>query len=218
MTVAPLTSDRVFESAVALADEVGMEGFTIRRLATALGVKPMTLYHHVSNKEAIIDGMVELVFSEMQLPPADTDWMDATRHRARSAREVLARHPWAPPLMESRESPGPETLRHHDAVIRCFRQAGFSVEKTAHAIALVDSYIYGFALHEANLPATRGDSVADIADTITRSFEPGLYPHLAEFVTEHVLKPEYDFGAEFEFGLNVLLDGLDEAADDEVRE
>ncbi|MCP4221787.1 MAG: TetR family transcriptional regulator, partial [Actinomycetia bacterium] len=137
---ARLTRDRVLAGAVALADKIGMEGFTIRKLAHELDVKPMTIYHHVPNKEAIIDGMVDRVFGEIDLPPTEVDWKSAVGQRARSARAVLARHPWAAPLMESRTTPGPETLRHHDAVLGCFRQAGFSVEMTAHAYALVDSY------------------------------------------------------------------------------
>ena len=207
-----LTRARVLEAAVALADDIGIDAFTIRKLATALDVGPMTIYHHVANKEAIIDGMVDLVFAEIDVPPTDTDWKTAMRHRARSARTVLAGHPWATPLMESRTTPGPETLRHHDAVLGCLRRAGFSIELTAHAYALVDSYIYGFALQEANLPATGGVEMADLATSITDHLPPGEYPHLLELTTEHILQPGYDFSAEFEFGLDLILDGLETAA------
>ena len=193
---------------MALADEVGLDGFTIRKLADAIGVKPMTIYHHVPNKEAIIDGMVDLVFSEIELPPDDLDWRQAIERRARSARGVLARHSWATPLMESRSNPGPATLRHHDAVLGCLRRAGFSVEMTAHAYALIDAFIYGFALQEASLPATGGDEMADLAESITEAFEPGSYPHLTEFTAEHVMRPGYDFGAEFDFGLPLIIAGL----------
>jgi AcrR family transcriptional regulator len=208
-----LTRQRVLEGAVALADRIGMESFTIRKLAAELDTKPMTIYHHVPNKEAIVDGMVDLVFGEIDVPPTDVDWRAAIAHRAGSARAVLARHPWATPLMESRVNPGPATLKHHDAVLGCFRAAGFSVEMTAHAYALVDAFIYGFALQEANLPATGGNEMTELTEAITEQFEPGQYPHLVELTVDHVLKPGYDFTNEFEFGLDLILDGLAAASD-----
>jgi AcrR family transcriptional regulator len=211
-TRTPLTRERVLAGAVALADEIGIEAFTIRKLATALDVKPMTIYHHVVNKEAILDGMVDRVFDEIDRPPTDTDWKSAMRRRALSARAVLARHPWAAPLMESRTSPGPATMGHHDAVIGCFRRGGFSVAMTAHAYALVDAFIYGFALQEANLPATEGEAMAELAESVMEPFPAGDLPHLTEFTTEHVLQPGYDFGTEFEFGLDLILDGLEARA------
>lgn len=207
-TRAVLTRNRVLEGAIVLADEVGMDGFTIRKLATAIDVKPMTIYHHVPNKDAIIDGMIDLIFAEIELPPISIDWKAAMRHRARSARAVLARHPWATPLMESRTNPGPATLSHHDAVLGCLRRAGFSIEMTGHAYALIDAYIYGFALQEANLPATGGADMSELAETMTEHFPPGAYPYLMELTTEYVLKPGYDFSNEFEFGLSLILDGL----------
>jgi AcrR family transcriptional regulator len=204
----PLNRERVLAGAVALADEVGIDAFTIRKLAAHLGVKPMTIYHHVPNKDAIIDGMVDAVFREIDTPPTELHWRAALQHRARSARAVLARHRWASPLMESRTNPGPETLHHHDAVLGCLRRAGFSLEMTAHAYALLDAFVYGFALQEANLPATEGADMVTLAETITAQFADGEYPYLQEFTTNHVLQPGYDFGAEFEFGLSLVLDGL----------
>lgn len=206
-----LSRERVLAGAVALADRVGMESFTIRKLADELGTRPMTIYHHIPNKEAIVDGMVDSVYAEIDLPPSDVDWRTAIAVRARSARAVLARHPWATALMESRVNPGPATLAHHDAVLGCFRSAGFSIEMTAHAYALVDAFIYGFALQEANLPATGGGEMAELAGSITEQFEPGQYPNLAEFTIEHVLQPGYDFTTEFDFGLDLVLDGLEAA-------
>jgi AcrR family transcriptional regulator len=207
-----LTAPRVISAAVALADRIGVDALTIRKLAAALDVKPMTIYHHVANKEAIIDAMVDQVFDEIELPPADVDWKQAIRQRSLSARVVLARHPWAAPLMESRSTPGPATLRHHDAVLGCLRSGGFSVEMTAHAYALIDAFVYGFALQEASLPATGGDEMADLAESIAAAMPVDQYPNLAEFTTEHVLQPGYDFGREFDFGLELILDGLDAAA------
>lgn len=205
---AKLSRERVLEGAVSLADRIGIEGFTIRKLATELDTKPMTIYHHVPNKEAIIDGMVDSVFAEIDLPPTGMHWKVAIAQRARSARAVLARHPWATPLMDSRANPGPATLTHHDAVIGCFRSAGFSVEMTAHALPLIDAFIYGFALQEANLPATGGEEMAELAGAMTEQFADGDYPHLVEFTVDHVLQPGYDFTAEFDFGLGLILDGL----------
>ena len=207
-----LTPSRVIEGAVALADAIGVDALTIRRLAGELDVKPMTIYHHVPSKEAIIDGMVDLVFSEIDLPPAGTDWRTAIRHRSASARSALARHPWAVPLMESRTTPGPATLRHHDAVLGCLRGGGLSIEMTAHAYALIDAFIYGFALQEASLPATGGAEMADLAQSITDAVPLGDHPNLIELTTEHVLRPGYDFGREFDFGLDLILDGLDAAS------
>jgi AcrR family transcriptional regulator len=206
-----LSRERVIEAAVAVADSIGVDALTIRKLAAELGVKPMSIYHHVANKEAIIDGMVDLVFSEIELPPSDTDWKQAMRRRAESARAVLARHLWAAPLMESRTSPGPATLRHHDAVLGCLRRGGFSLEMTAHAYAVIDAFIYGFALQEASLPATSGDDMAELAQSMTAAMPADEYPNLVEFTTEHVLRPGYDFGREFDFGLDLVLNGLDAA-------
>lgn len=207
-----LTRDRVIERAVTLADAIGVEALTIRRLAAALDVKPMTIYHYVDGKDAILDGMVDYVFREIDLPPDGIHWKAAIRQRAASARTVLARHPWAAPLMESRRTPGPATLRHHDAVLGCFRAGGLSVEMTAHAYALIDAFIYGFALQEASLPATGGEEMAELAQAMTESMPAGDYPNLEEFTREHVLQPGYDFGREFEFGLQLILDGLEAAA------
>ncbi len=148
-------------------------------------------------------------FGEIDLPPADADWRSAMRHRAISARRVLARHPWAIPLMESRTTPGPATLRQHDSVIGMLRRAGFSIQMTAHAYSLLDSYVYGFALQEASLPFDTPETVQDVAEAILAQFPTQEYPHLAELATEHILQPGYDYGDEFEFGLDLLLDSLD---------
>ena len=204
-----LTADRVLDGAMALADRIGAHALTIRKLAEALDTKPMTIYHHLPNKEAILDGMVDRVFAEIDRPPADLGWKPAIRHRCLSAREVLSRHPWAVPLMESRTHPGPQTLGHHDAVLGCLRRGGLSLEMTAHAYAALDSYTYGFALQEAGLPATGGPEIADLAGAVIEPLPDGVFPHLTEFTTQYVLQPGYDFRAEFEFGLDLILDGLE---------
>jgi AcrR family transcriptional regulator len=204
----PLSRDRVLSAAVAIADAGGVGSLTIRSLADKLGVKPMSVYHYVANKEEILDAIVDLVFAEVELPRPGGDWQAEMRRRAVSARQVLGRHPWAIALLQSRTSPGPATLRHHDAFIGTLREAGFSVAMTAHALALIDSYVYGFALSEAALPIHGPESVAEIAGSMMQAYAPDAYPHLAEFTTEHVIRPGYDFGEEFPFGLDVILDGL----------
>jgi AcrR family transcriptional regulator len=204
-----LTRERVLSAAVAFADERGIESLTMRKLGEVLGVEAMSLYNHVANKDQLLDGMVDIVFSEVGLPSGDVDWKTAMRRRAVSARQVLSRHRWAIGLMESRTSPGPATLRHHDAVIGCLRGAGFSVAMAAHAFSLLDSYVYGFALQEATLPFDTAEQTAELAELILSSLQPDEYPHLTELAVEHVLKPGYDYGNEFEFGLDLILDGLE---------
>ena len=213
----PLTRDRILEAAVGLADRTGIEALTIRKLATELDVKPMTLYHHVDGKEAVLDGMIDLVFSEIALPGEDLAWRDAVRGRCLSTREVLVRHPWSVPLMESRRSPGPATLRHHEAMLACFLDSGMSMQLTAHAYAVIDSYVYGFAIQEANVPVQGAAGDEEVTQQIAAQFSPDPYPHLVRFAAEHVMRPEYRFGDSFEYGLDVLLAGLEAAAEAEPR-
>jgi AcrR family transcriptional regulator len=209
----PLHRDRVLRAAVALADERGIASLTMRKLGEALGVEAMSLYNHVASKGDLLDGMVDVVFDEIEVPVDETDWKVAMRVRARSTREVLARHQWAIGLLESRTTPGPATLRHHDAVIGILREGGLSVELAAHAFALLDSYIYGFALQEANLPFEAGDETAELARAILDRAPPETYPHLTELAVEHVMQPGYDFGDEFDFGLDLILAGLQQASE-----
>lgn len=204
-----LNRDRVLRAALTLADESGIEALTMRKLGTELGVEAMSLYNHVANKDDLLDGMVDAVFNEIDLPSAGSDWKTAMRQRAVSAREVLSRHRWATGLMDSRTSPGPATLRHHDAVIGCLREGGFSIEMTAQAFSALDSYIYGFALQEASLPFDSGQEAAAVAQMILAQASADEYPHLTEMSIEHVLQTGYDYGNEFEFGLDLILDGLE---------
>ena len=208
----PLTRQRALSTAVALADAEGIGSLTMRRLAQELGIEAMSLYHHVANKDDILDGMVDLVFGEIELPPQGSDWKTAMRDRARSARAAMTRHPWAISLMESRASPGPATLRHHDAVLGSCRGAGFSVPMSAHAFSLIDSYIYGFVLQEVNLPFDDGDDLEQVVGSMMLPFSAEDYPHLVELTTEHILKPGYRYGDEFEYGLGRILDSLEAAA------
>lgn len=206
-----LNRDQVLRAAVALADAHGIESLTMRKLGVKLGIEAMSLYNHVANKVDLLDGMIDCVFAEIELPPGEPDWRTAVRRRAISAREVLSRHRWATALMESRTSPGPATLRHHNAVLGLLRGAGFSIEMAAHAYSVMDSYIYGFALQETSLPFDSAETTTKTAQAIMARFAAGEYPHLTELAVEHVLKPGYDYGHEFEYGLDLILNGLERA-------
>ncbi len=204
----PLSSARVLEAAVALADEAGLEAFSMRGLAQELGVVPMALYKHVANKEELLDGMVDIVFGEIELPSGDLDWRSAMRRRAISTREALQRHSWAIGMMESRH-PGPANLRNHNAVMACLRKAGFAFEMAVHAYSVQDAYIYGFALQERDLgfetPDSAGQAAQRRAETIGTLED---YPYLAE-IAKKLPETGYDEAVEFAWGLDLILDGLD---------
>jgi hypothetical protein len=183
-------------------------------------VGAMTLYHYVPNKDVLLDGMVDIVFGEIELPTTDVDWKTALRRRALSTREVLNRHRWAVGLMESRRTPGPASLRLHDAVLGCLREAGFSIEMTIQAYSVQDAYIYGFALQEKSLPFDSTEESSAFAEEQMREFEElaeerqlaalaESFPHLAEVVAGHVAEVGYDFAHSFEFGLDLILDALE---------
>lgn len=204
----PLSRERVIRTAVAVADQKGSAALTMRAIAEPLGVEAMSLYHHVAGRDDVLDGMVDAVFGEIDLPPRDTDWKSAMLLRAASARSVLRRHPWAVPLLDSRTRPGPATLRHHDAVIGALRAGGFSVRMTAHAVSLIDSYVYGFVIQESSLPFGDSTELDEVAGAILREMPADTYPHLTELVTEQALEPGYDYAEEFAFGLTLILDAL----------
>ena len=204
-----LSKERVVSAAMSVADRGGLPELTMRSLAAELSAKPMSVYHYVASKEELLDSLVDCVFEEIELPDPEGEWRDEMRRRACSTRACLTRHPWAIGLLESRTSPGRSTLRHHDQVLACLRHAGFSRELTAHAYALIDSYVYGFALQEASLPFEGKDGVADVAEPIMALMDPAVYPTMVEMATTYYLQPGYDFGDEFEFGLDLILDGLE---------
>jgi AcrR family transcriptional regulator len=204
----PLNRERVLRAALALADGGGIEALSMRNLGQELGVEAMSLYNHVANKEEILDGVVDLVFGEIALPSNRGAWKPGMRKRAMSAHEALLRHPWAPSLMQSRTKPGPATLRHHDAVLGSLRNAGFTLVMAAHAVSVIDGYVYGFALQQINIPLQSREQVAEVGESILKQLA-GEYPHLAEMITDHAMKPGYDYSKEFEFGLDLILDGLE---------
>jgi AcrR family transcriptional regulator len=210
----PLSRDRIVSAATELADEKGEAGVTMRAVAGRLGVEAMSLYNHVSGREDVLDGMVDAVFAEVELPEPGADWRAAMRARAASARAVLRRHRWAVGLLDSRKQPGPATLRHHDAVLGVLRASGFSVAMAVHAFSLLDSYLYGFLLQELSLPFATRPELDEVAGDIQRDLAPDAYPHLAETIS-HVLGQAYDHADEFEFGLELILGALrpDESVD-----
>ena len=210
---APLSRERVLRTAMALADKQGLDSLTMRRLGQKLGVEAMSLYNHVANKDDLLDGMVDIAFSEIDLSSNGADWKAIMRGRAMSARKMLARHPWAVGLMESRATAGPANLRHHNSVIGNLRRGGFSIEMAAHAYSLMDSYIYGFALQQMNMPVGARKQDPEAAQTFLDRFRADEYPYLAEMVNEHAMKSGYDYGDEFEFGLDLILNGLERLRD-----
>ena len=204
-----LTRERVLRAAIALVDEDGIDSLTMRKLGHRLGVEAMSLYNHVVNKDDILDGILDIVVGEIEQPSAGSDWRAAMRRRAISVHEVLSRHPWASALMESRTSPGPAQLRYYDSVIGSLRGAGFSIAMAAHAFSALDSYIYGFSLQQLSLPFENTEQLEEVAAMILRLIPGDEYPHLTEMILEHALQPGYDYAHEFEFGLDLILDGFE---------
>ncbi len=212
---ARLSKERVLQAAVTLAARDGIESLTMRKLADELGAGAMSLYHYVPNKDRLLDGMVDIVFGEIELPSTRDDWKAAMRKRALSTREALRRHPWAIGLMEGRTNHGPANLSLHNAVLGCLRAAGFSIEMTVHAYSVQDAYIYGFALQERDMASESPDDFAAEAQRQMHEYHDVLadYPHLVEVVGGYVARAGYDYATEFLFGLDLILDGLDRLRD-----
>jgi len=204
----PLTKERVLQVAIKLADQRGVAALTMRNLAERLGVEAMSLYHHFAGKDAILDGLVDAVFAEIEVP-SGVDWQTAMRRRAHAARAALLRHRWALGFMESRKHLGPNMLGHHDAVLGCLRRSGFSVEQAAHAFSLLDSYTYGFLLQELNLAFDNTQDLQAKADEVLEHEFASLYPHFHELVVTHALQPGHTYAKEFAFGLELVLTCLE---------
>jgi AcrR family transcriptional regulator len=201
----------VLRTAVEFADRHGLESLSMRKLADELGAGAMSLYYYVPNKEQLIDGMVDIVFGEIEPPSLELDWKTAMRRRALSTREVLNRHRWAVGLMEGRMNPGPAGIRIREAILGCLREAGFSIEMTIQAYSVQDAYIYGFALQERSLPFESAEESTAVAEATTQQVADLAkeFPYLAEVVAGHVATVGYDFTAAFEFGLDLILDALE---------
>jgi AcrR family transcriptional regulator len=203
----PLTRDRVLLAAVDVADRDGLGALTMRRLGAELGVEAMSLYKHVAGKEEILDGILELVVGEIEIPSEDTDWKEAMRRRAISARAVLSRHSWAIGLLESRGAMGRTTLRYVDSILGNLRSAGFSIEDAAHAFWLLDSYVYGHVIQETSVPFGTSEEMPESTGSIREQVTTDEYPHLTE-IGEHARVHGYSIDLEFEFGMELILDAL----------
>jgi AcrR family transcriptional regulator len=210
-TRAQLTRERVLETAVAFADRHGLAALSMRKLGEELGASAMSAYYYFANKDQLLDGMIDVVFGEIEPPSPELDWKAAMRQRAISTRAALNRHRWAIGNMEGRTDHGAANIRLHDAVLGCLRAAGFSLEATVHAYSVQDAYIYGFVLQETDMsPQTTEDFAAE-AQRQMEAYKDMLatYPHIAEVVGGYVAKEGYDAAKEFLFGLDLILDGLD---------
>ncbi len=202
-----LTRERVLRAAVRLADEGGIESLSMRKLAQDLGVKAMSLYNHVANKDDLLDGIVDIVVSEIEVPNLGVDWKTAMRRRAMSAHEVLLRHPWSTMPLVSRVNVGPAMLRYVDATLGCLREAGFSLEMADRAWNAIDSHIYGFTLQELNFPFET-EEYSEAAKNGLSLIPADKYPYLNR-LTHDVIEGRYDGIHDFEFGLELILNGLD---------
>jgi AcrR family transcriptional regulator len=169
----------------------------------------MSLYNHVANKDDLLDAMVDLAVGEIDLPSDEVGWKQAMRRRAVSARDVFSRHPWASVLIDSRESSGPARLRYLDWVIGTLRRAGFSIDQAARAFSLLDSYVYGFSRQQFNMSAGGGASLGEMTEAFMSAIPVDEFPYLTEMVVDYALKVGYDENADFGFGLNLILDGLE---------
>ncbi|MEU7556035.1 TetR/AcrR family transcriptional regulator C-terminal domain-containing protein [Streptomyces sp. NPDC044571] len=204
---APLNRERVLHAAVALADGIGIEALSMRKLAQELGVVPMALYKHVANKDELLDAMVEAVVGEIEAPASGADWKSAVRHRILSARAALLGHPWAAEVIRSRTGPTPAVLAYLDSVIGMFRAGGLSVDLTHHVMHALGSRVLGFTQELFDAPAGPAPAPAPAG--------PSPYPHVMELAAAvahddgSVIGPGCDDQFEFEFALDLLLDGFD---------
>lgn len=209
-----LSRERVLAAATAVADRGGLAAVSMRSVGKELGVEAMSLYHHVAGKEALLDALADVVLGQVDLPNAAEPWRPAMAARAGSARDVLAAHPWAIGLVESRTAPGPSLLRHHDAVLANLLAGGFPHRLAMHAFAVLDAYVYGFVVTEQHLPFDAAGGQAQYATGLVRAAVD--HPHLAAVLTGLRADPAYRFEDEFGYGLEIVLDGLQARLDAEV--
>lgn len=201
-----LARDRVLAGALVLADRDGLQALTIRALAAHLAVRPMSIYHYVATKDELLDELVDVVFAELYVPTAGADWRAELARRAQSARVSLMRHPWALTVLETRVRPGPATLAGHEAVLAVLRAAGYSVAAAGHAYALLDAFVYGFALQDLML---RSAGLDTSAAELRAGMDLDHYPHIAELAAHYVEARTYPLDASFDIGLELTLDGID---------
>jgi AcrR family transcriptional regulator len=204
----PLSRERILDAAMRLADEYGLESLSMRKLGQELGVQAMSLYNHVANKDDILDGLVDIVVGEIEVPELGIDWKIAIRRRANSAHSVLLHHPWVVMELMSRLNVGPAMLRYVDATLGCLHEAGFSLEMADHAWNAIDSHIYGFTLQELNFPVNEAD-YSEAAKYGLSLIPADKYPYMNQ-LTHYVIDRSYDGIHDFEFGLELILNGLEQ--------
>lgn len=205
-----LTHDRIIDAAVRVADRAGVGRVSMRNTGKELGVEAMSLYHHLAGKDELLDGLADWVFTQIELPEPERPWRQSMIDRAASARRALSQHSWALGLIESRRAPGPALLRHHDTVLGCLRNNGFSIALASHAFSAIDAYVYGFVLTELNLPFEADENAEEFVETIRQFLPAGIYPHLVEMISDQVVGKSYAYAQEFDFGLALILDSLEQ--------
>lgn len=205
-----LTVAQIINTGIRLADSGGIESLSMRKLAAELNVEAMSLYHHIPSRESLLDGMVDQVFEELSATESKKSipWQKWILEQAAHMRRILLKHPWSVALLDSRRNPGTATLTYQNHRLGRLREAGFSMDLAAHAVALQDSFVYGFVIQELALPF---DGEVDLEQLrgFQEAMEAGQYPHLAEMVETVVSRKGYSFAREFEYGLNLLIEGLE---------
>ena len=212
-TRAPLSRERVLEAAIDLADAGGIEALTMRRLAQELGVEAMTLYYYVANKDEILNGIVEMVVAEIELPSAGGDWKAELRATALSAYEILLRHRWAASLVLTGAGTSMARTRYMEAILGCLRRAGFSASLTDHAYHALESHIMGFTLWEVGMNLPGDEELATLATGFLAQLPEDQFPYLVEHVHQHLKPHDPSDEGEFAFGLDLILDGLERKRD-----
>lgn len=208
----PLSMERVLRAAITLADHGGIESLTMRKLAHELGVGPMSLYYYVANKDDLLNAILDRVMSEIELPSPGIEWKEAIRKAALSANTVLLRHRWALGLVMSPARLGPARMRFMDSLLRCLREAGFTADQTHHAYHALDGHIIGFTLWQVSIPI-RKEELADVGATVLQKLPADEYPDLVEHVKQHLNESSHGGKSEFEFGLDLILDGIERMRD-----
>ena len=201
----------MLSAAITLADKGGIEALSMRKLANELGVEAMSLYNHVANKGEILDGIIDLVATEIESPPAGAHWKTALRQSAISHHQVLLRHPWAAGQWMSRRTPSPARLRLADSTLRAFREGGFSNDRTYHAFHVLQSHISGYTLYVLSLRFDAAE-LKELAATFLRDFPADEYPDMAEHIRQHMESSDAHRNT-FEFGLDLILDSLERLRD-----
>ena len=207
----PLSRERVLKAAIELADARGIDALSMRKLAQELGVEAMSLYHHVAKKDDILNGIVDVVLDEIELPAKGADWKEAIRHSAISAHDVFLRHPWACSLVLRMSGISPARLRYMDALLASLRKGGLRPELTYHGYHALDSHIMGFTLWQGNFPAS--EELASLAADFVRELPADQYPDLVEHIRQHIGGSGHGEGSDFEFVLDLILDGLERMRD-----